>query len=42
MTMIKSKALEANLASTYVDVTIDTRYECIQAVMSRYFGLMEG
>jgi pyruvate,orthophosphate dikinase len=42
MTMIKSKALEVNLASTYVDVTIDTRYECIQAVMSRYFGLMEG
>jgi pyruvate,orthophosphate dikinase len=42
MTMIKSKALEANLASTYVDVTIDARYECIQAVMSRYFGLMEG
>ena len=42
MTMIKSKALEANLANTYVDVTIDARYECIQAVMSRYFGLMEG
>ena len=42
MTMIKSKALEANLASTYVDVTIDARYACIQAVMSRYFGLMEG
>ncbi|BBO85270.1 phosphoenolpyruvate synthase/pyruvate phosphate dikinase [Desulfosarcina ovata subsp. sediminis] len=40
--MIKSKALEANLASTYVDVTIDARYECIQAVMSRYYGLMEG
>jgi hypothetical protein len=29
MTMIKSEALEVNLASTYVDVTIDTRYECI-------------
>ncbi len=42
MTMIKSKALEANLASTHVDVTIDARYESIQAVMSRYFGLMEG
>ncbi len=42
MTMIKSKALEANLASTQVDVTIDARYECIQAVMSRYYGLMEG
>jgi len=42
MTMIKSKALEANLANTHVDVTIDPRFECIQAVMSRYFGLMEG
>ena len=42
MAMIKSKALEANLASTQVEVTIDARYECIQAVMSRYFGLMEG
>ncbi len=42
MTMIKSKALEANLASTHVDVIIDARYESIQAVMSRYFGLMEG
>ena len=41
MTMIKSKALEANLASTHVDVAIDGRYECIQAVMSRYYGLME-
>jgi pyruvate,orthophosphate dikinase len=40
--MIKSKALEANLASTLVDVTIDDRYACIQAVMSRYYGLMEG
>jgi pyruvate,orthophosphate dikinase len=40
--MIKSKALEANIASTAVDVIIDDRYESIQAVMSRYFGLMEG
>ena len=40
-TMIKSKALEANLASTYVDVSIDARYASIQEVMSRYFGLME-
>ncbi len=42
MTMIKSKALEANLASTHVDVAMDSRYECIQAVMSRYYGLMDG
>ncbi|PIE66689.1 MAG: pyruvate, phosphate dikinase [Deltaproteobacteria bacterium] len=39
---MKSKALEANLASTLVDVAIDTRYASIQEVMSRYFGLMEG
>ena len=42
MTGIKSKALEANLATTYVDVAIDPKFECIQAVMSRYYGLMEG
>ena len=42
MTKIKSTALEANLASTRVDVTIDARYACIQDVMSRYYGLMEG
>ncbi len=41
-TMIKSTALEANLASTQVDVIIDNRYACIQAVMSRYYGLTEG
>ncbi len=40
--MIKSKALEVNIASTAVTVTIDKRYECIRAVMSRYYGLMEG
>jgi pyruvate, orthophosphate dikinase len=42
MTKIKSTALEANLASTHVDVSIDARYTCIQDVMSRYYGLMEG
>jgi pyruvate,orthophosphate dikinase len=42
MSMIKSEALEANIASTLVDVTVDARYECIQEVMSRYYGLMEG
>jgi pyruvate,orthophosphate dikinase len=39
--MIKSKALEVNLASTYVDVSVDEKYAALQAVMSRYFGLME-
>jgi len=42
MPMIKSEALEANLANTYVDVSIEARYASIQDVMSRYFGLMEG
>ncbi|MEJ2041000.1 MAG: pyruvate, phosphate dikinase, partial [Desulfosarcinaceae bacterium] len=40
--MIKSRALEVNLARTQVDVAIDPRYACLQEVMSRYFGLMEG
>ena len=40
--MIKSRALEVNLARTQVEVAIDPRYACLQEVMSRYFGLMEG
>jgi pyruvate,orthophosphate dikinase len=40
--MIKSKALEVNLASYHVDVEIDERYLPFQHVMSQYFGLMEG
>ncbi len=40
--MIKSKALETNLASYHVDVTVDSRYSVLQEVMSRYYGLMEG
>ncbi len=40
--MIKSKALEVNLASYHVDVDIDKRYLAFQEVMSQYFGLMEG
>lgn len=39
--MIKSKALEINLASTQVDVAIDPKYACLQEVMSGYFGLLE-
>ncbi len=38
--MIKSKALEINLARTQVDVTIDSRYLCLQEVMADYYGLM--
>jgi pyruvate,orthophosphate dikinase len=40
--MIKSKALEVNIADHHVDVEIDERYTPLQAVMSQYFGLMEG
>ena len=39
--MIKSKALEVNLAHTQVDVAIDPQYTCLQAVMSPYYGLLE-
>ncbi|MBU1713454.1 MAG: pyruvate, phosphate dikinase, partial [Proteobacteria bacterium] len=40
--MIKSKALEVNLASYYVDVAIDPKYSVLEDVFSRYQGLMEG
>ncbi len=39
--MIKSKALEINLAHTQVEVAIDPQYACLQAVMSPYYGLLE-
>ncbi|MFY9941458.1 MAG: pyruvate, phosphate dikinase, partial [Desulfobacterales bacterium] len=39
---IQSQALEVNLASYHVEVEIDPRYAPLQAVMSKYFGLMEG
>jgi len=37
-----SKALEINLASSRVDVTISSRYDVFQEVMSRYHGIKEG
>ncbi len=40
--MMPSKALEVNLESSRVDVTISERYEVLQEVMSKYFGIMEG
>jgi pyruvate,orthophosphate dikinase len=40
--MIKSKALEINLARTQVDVAIDPRYCSLQEVMGRYYGLLDG
>jgi len=40
--MIKSKALEVNIADYHVDVTVDEKYAVIQEVMSKYYGLTEG
>ena len=39
--MIKSKALEVNIADYHVDVTVDAKYSILQNVMSKYFGIME-
>jgi len=39
--MIKSKALEVNIACYHVDVTIDAQYAVLQEIMSGYYGLME-
>ena len=39
--MIKSKALEVNIADYHVDVTVDAKYSILQDVMSKYFGIME-
>ncbi|MBW1815515.1 MAG: hypothetical protein JRJ39_18395 [Deltaproteobacteria bacterium] len=38
---IKSKALEVNLASYKVDVSIDAKYAILQDIMARYFGLLD-
>jgi pyruvate,orthophosphate dikinase len=40
--MIKSKALEVNLADYYVEVAVDSKYSELEEVFSRYQGLMEG
>ena len=40
--MIRSHALEVNLASYHVEVEIDPRYAVLQDVMAKYYGLMEG
>ncbi len=39
---IKSKALEANIASYHVDAVIDPKYGLLQDIMSEYYGLMDG
>lgn len=38
---IKSQALEVNLASYHVDVSIDERYLVLREIMSKYHGLMD-
>ena len=40
--MIRSKALEVNIADYHVDVKIDPQYAVLQEVMASYFGLQEG
>ena len=40
--MIKSRALEINLANYHVDVTIDLKYAVLQRIMATYYGIMEG
>ena len=40
--MIQSSALEANLATYQVDVTIDDKYRVIQDALSKYYGIQEG
>ena len=40
--MIRSSALEANLATYQVDVTIDDKYRVIQDALSKYYGIQEG
>lgn len=40
--MIKSRALEVNLARTQVDVAVDPKYASLQAVMADYYGLLKG
>jgi len=39
--MPSSKALEVNLATSYVDVIISDKYRVLQDVMQRYQGIME-
>lgn len=39
---MSSKALEINLASSQVDLTISEEYGILQEVMSRHHGIMEG
>ena len=40
--MLRSKALEENLARYHVDVTPDPKYGVFQEIVSDYFGLQEG
>ena len=37
--MIKSRALEVNIADYHVDVSINEKYFVLQEIMSKYYGL---
>jgi pyruvate,orthophosphate dikinase len=39
---MKSKALEINLESYRIDVSVEDKYAILQEVMSKYYGLREG
>ena len=40
--MIRSKALEVNIADHHVDVVVDPKYQILQEALGQYFGLQEG
>lgn len=40
--MVRSKALEINLADYHVDVEVDAKYTILQEIFSRYYGIMGG
>ena len=39
---MSSKALEVNLARSRVDIAIGEKYDVLQEVMSKYYGIMDG
>ena len=39
---MSSKALEANIAESRVDVTVDPKYDVLKKVMEKYYGIKNG
>jgi len=39
---MSSKALEANIAESRVDVTVDPKYDVLKKVMEKYYGIRDG